>query len=232
MFDCTFENPQREAQHYYEARYRKLIPRRDHWYNNGILKDIEKWRNTSKRSIFVAYGPYGEAPSWVTEFSLDLNHILQTRGFKVMRFLCDKDHKKKDDREWTGTDLVKRMICQLVELHPTILLDEPDALTPRTISDAMGYDDYWNIFQLLLRKTKEVFIIIDRIDRCVKDSGRRDAPSVGEELVGRLQGIINKIPTRVHILVTTAKMQSYPKSVFLYESISHEVYNSSSSLQE
>jgi hypothetical protein len=150
------------------------------------------------------------------------------RDLKVMRFLCDRDLKKLNKNEWTGTDLIKRMICRLVELHPTILLDEPDALTPWTLSDAKGFDDYWEILELLLRQAKETFIIIDRIDRCMPDWGRR---SVGEELIERLQDIIKSIP-RVQVLITTAKLQSYPKSVFLCKPPTQQVEHSSSSYQE
>jgi len=59
QLDCPFEKPQKEDQRYQQARYRELIPRPDHWYNNGVLKSLEKWRNSREPPVFVAYGPYG-----------------------------------------------------------------------------------------------------------------------------------------------------------------------------
>ena len=145
-----------------------------------------------------------------------------------MRILCDRDVKRLQQKSWSGTELVKRMICQLVELHPTILLDEPDALTPRTISEAEEFDDYWEMLELLLRQAKETFIVIDRIDLCVREQGQRD---VGVELVERLQNIISSIP-QVQILITTAKLQPYPKSIFFCRPRTQQIEQSAYSFRE
>ena len=59
QLNCHFEKPEKESQRYQAAGYRNLIPRGDHWYNNGVLKDLEQWRVSRERSVFVAYGPYG-----------------------------------------------------------------------------------------------------------------------------------------------------------------------------
>jgi hypothetical protein len=179
----------------------RLAPK-DHWEVNGVLDRVAEWSGAPLylNSIFMACGPFGSKDSWVTCFSRDLIRLLQSQDVKMTFAFCDQ----QEGRKLTPTLLIKRLIGQLLEQNPTLVLQEPRVFNVRVFRKTSSFDTVWEIFERVIAKEKHfVFVVIDRIDCCTGTSG--EDVSTGHDLLIRLSESVCVSNGTLRVIITCAE---------------------------
>src|SRR5437763_7463195 len=105
----------------WQSRQFRLSPK-DHWEGNGMLDYLQEWNELPYPSVLGIFGPNRDRDSWVTEFSLDMIQAFQVQNELVTFALCDRP----SDQHYTPVVVIKRLICQLLEQRPMLILEEPE----------------------------------------------------------------------------------------------------------
>jgi hypothetical protein len=177
----------------------RLAPK-DHWEVNGVLDRVAQWSELYVNSIFMACGPFGSKDSWVTSFSRDLIRLLRSQDVKMTFAFCDQ----QEGRTLTPTLLIKRLIGQLLEQNPTLVLQEPRVFNVRVFQNTSSFDAVWDIFERVIAKEKHsVFIVIDRIDCCTGMSS--EDVSTGYDLLSRLSKLVCVSNGTLRVIITCAE---------------------------
>lgn len=83
--------------------------------------------------------------------------------------------------------LVKRLICQMLAFHPELVNRTPRLLNLRRMKRSMNFDEVWHVFETLISRLEDIFIVIDRIEKCIVDDQiERDAQEVLLKSLGNL----------------------------------------------
>ena len=179
----------------------RLAPK-DHWEVNGVLDRVAQWSDAPvyMNSIFMTCGPFGSKDSWVTHFARDLIRLLRSQEVKMTFAFCDQ----QEGRTLTPTQLLKRLIGQLLEQNPTLVLEEPRVFNVRVFQKTSSFDAVWEIFERVIAKEqRSVFIVIDRIDCCTGRS--TEDTSTGHDLLSRLSELVFVSNGTLRVIVTTAE---------------------------
>jgi hypothetical protein len=179
----------------------RLAPK-DHWEVNGVLDRVAQWSDAPlyMNSILTICGPFGSKDSWVTYFSRDLIRLLRSQEAGMTFAFCDQ----KEGRTLTPTLLMKRLIGQLLEQNPTLVLQDPRVFNVRTFQKTSSFDDVWEIFERVITKVQHLlFIVIDRIDCCSGKSS--DDISTGYDLLSRLSELVFISNGGLRVIITTAE---------------------------
>jgi hypothetical protein len=148
----------------------------------------------------MACGPFGSKDSWVTCFSRDLIRLLQSQDVKMTFTFCDQ----QEGWTLTPTLLIKRLIGQLLEQNPTLVLQEPRVFNVRVFQNTSSFDAVWDIFERVVAKEKHsVFIVIDRIDCCTGMSS--EDVSTGHDLLSRLSELVCVSNGNLRVIITCAE---------------------------
>ncbi|KAK3985454.1 hypothetical protein QBC44DRAFT_299081 [Cladorrhinum sp. PSN332] len=147
----------------------QLSPK-DHWENNGALAQFQQWSETARDLPLWICGTSGpNQDSWVTEMSIDIIHALQPQiDITLLHAFCDED--KDEGRRLTAIGLVKRLLAQLLELHPELAYKHPDICNTWRFQKSDGsFSKVWGIFEQLVARIPNLFIVVDRVDGCEGD---------------------------------------------------------------
>ncbi|KAJ3521898.1 hypothetical protein NM208_g13090 [Fusarium decemcellulare] len=142
---------------------------RDHWSQNGILPLIAEWRGLceSQNSIFWASSQNNGRQSWLTEFSINLIHLSRSQGQLVSFGMCDRPGGLK----WTPKQLLKQLICQLLNDIPKLTVLDPAVFNLRSFRRATSFNSILKILHSAVGILGSVIIVIDRLDLSVCSSG-------------------------------------------------------------
>lgn len=155
----------REELQLWQCREFRLSPK-DHWEVNGILGYLEQWNALPHASILAVFGPTRERDTWVTEFILDTIQAFQVQGELVAFVMCDRPNNEY----YTALDIIKIIICQILELRPTLILEEPEIFNLRVFQRASKFVEACSLLKQIVARLDRIVILIDRIDRCQPDS--------------------------------------------------------------
>ncbi|KAI9675246.1 MAG: hypothetical protein M1822_008983 [Bathelium mastoideum] len=135
---------------------------KDHWGNNGILEDLREWSDEDRERLFWAGHCSGNQDSWVTELSVDMINALKPQSLTLLYVFCEQSI----NAALTPIGLIRKLLVQLLELHPEIAYTNPEIWSVRRTKNAVSFKQLWNIFQQTVERLRNVFVIIDRIEQC------------------------------------------------------------------
>lgn len=140
------------------------LSQKDHWENNGILPWLQRWsdREADRSQMLWIGGHSGNQDSWVTELSVDIAQMLLAQQLTAIVVLCSDFHESS--LPLTPTSLVRILIDQLFENHPEVPYNDAAYFSSRRIRNARTFFSVWEIFERLVTRSGDVFIIIDRIE--------------------------------------------------------------------
>ncbi len=162
-----------------------------------MLEYLQEWNELESASILAIFGPSGDRDTWVTEFSLDMMQAFQVQDELVTSALCDRP----EDQYWTPTIVIKKLICQLLEQRPMLIVDTPEIFNLRVFQKVTHFDQACRVFGLIVAGLDSIAIIVDRVELCQRDPN--DTSS--QDLVGFLSRLIRKYPKKVRVLLTCAE---------------------------
>lgn len=139
----------------------RLSPK-DHWENNGVLGNLLEWSQAGRKSMFWVGGQSGNQDTWVTELSVDLIHALDSQDKPVVYVFC----AGPPGAEVTPTMLLRRLILQVLELYPLLALHNPERINLRRLKKAESFEQLWQLWTFLAAQPKEIFVLVDRLDKC------------------------------------------------------------------
>lgn len=181
----------------WEQREFHMAPK-DHWEVNGILDFFKEWKSLPVPSILAIFEPSLDRDTWVTEFSMDLVQACKLQGELVASAMCDMP----DVQPFTPTIVIKRLICQLLEQYPQLIVAAPGVLNVRACRSVQGFDHASSLFKSVLASlTRSLTVIIDRIDCC-----EIDATDINDsqDLVEFLSQLVESYPPhRFKVIITT-----------------------------
>ncbi|KAJ9637374.1 hypothetical protein H2199_007661 [Coniosporium tulheliwenetii] len=138
---------------------------KDHWDQNGVLKYFSDWSDTGRQATFWVGGRSGNQETWVTEMSVDLIRALESQDKTAVYVFCAGIHGSL-----SPSVLARRMIVQLLESFPLLAFHNPELFNTRKLSRATTFTQLWSICKMLADQAGEVFLVIDRIDKCKPES--------------------------------------------------------------
>lgn len=181
----------------WQSREFRLSPK-DHWEVNGMLDYLQKWNRLESASILAIFGPTWDRDTWVTEFSLDMVQAFQVQGVLVTFAMCDRPA----GQVFTPPVVIKKLICQLLEQSPGLILEAPDILNSLVFRRFINFDQACLLFgSIVARLTTPLAIIVDRIDCCEADMTDSDD---SQDLVGFLSELLKNHPHQVKVIITSA----------------------------
>jgi hypothetical protein len=180
----------------WESREFRLSPK-DHWEGNGMLQYLKEWRKLSDPSILAIFGPTRERDTWVTEFSLDMIQAFKIQNELVAFALCDRP----GDEVYTPFMVVKKLICQLLEQKPELVLERPRTYNSRVFQSIQNFTQAWGLLENMVIGLERLAILIDHVDRCQGDIN----DSSPQDLVGCLSRLVTKHGRKVDILITSTE---------------------------
>lgn len=148
------------------AAYDFKISPKDHWDQNGVLNYFSKWSDTGREAAFWVGGRSGNQEPWVTEMSVDLIRALESQEKTTVYVFCDGIHGAL-----TPSVLAQRLIVQLLESFPLLAFHNPEIFNTTKLNKAQTFVQLWSICQMLVDQAGEVFVVIDRIDKCKPEDG-------------------------------------------------------------
>jgi len=190
----------REELQLWQCREFRLSPK-DHWEVNGILGYLEEWNALPYASILAVFGPTRERDTWVTEFILDTIQAFQVQGELVAFVMCDRPNNEY----YTALDIIKIIICQILELRPTLILEEPEIFNLRDFHRASEFMEACSLLKRIVARLDRIVILIDRIDRCQPDSSDST-----EEVINLMLQLLQIHGNSMRIIITSA--DSTPKA--------------------
>ncbi len=170
------------------------LSQRDHWENNGILEDLGVWSQNHHSLLLWVGGTSGSRESWVTEMSTDLVLALQPRLVTPLFVFCGQH----DSEHLTPLTLVRRLLVQLLDLHPEIAYQRPELCNTWKFQKSVTFSQVWRIFQQLAARIPGLFIVIDRVEECQAD----EQADLVHQLLPALISLAEKFPN-VSIIVTS-----------------------------
>lgn len=181
----------------WQSREFYLSPK-DHWEVNGMLDYLEEWNQLSSASILAIFGPTQDRDTWVTEFSLDMIQAFQVQDVLVTFALCDRPERQV----FTPTEVIKTLVCQLLEQNPGLVLEAPEIINSRVFRKINDFDQACVLFDSIVsRLATPLAVIIDRIDCCEARIANSKDP---EDLIGFLSQLLKTHAHQVKIIITSA----------------------------
>ena len=181
----------------WQSREFRLSPK-DHWEVNGMLDYLQEWNRLKSASILAIFGPTEDRDTWITEFSLDMIQAFQVQDVLVTSAMCDRPA----GQVFTPTMVIKKLICQLLEQNPGLILEAPEILSLRTFRRVTDFDHASLLFCSIVAKlTMPLAIIVDRIDCCEADMSDSNE---SQDLVGFLSELLKTHPRKVKVIITSA----------------------------
>jgi len=176
----------------------------DHWERNGILDQLYRWSQIDD-PVFFCVGPFGSKHSWVTPFSLDLIPMLQSAKATLTFALCDRPRKSKnaDRSAWSPTMLVKRLLGQLLEQEPLIFFRYPEIFNARSFEKARDFPAVWRLFEQIVVRLDNLFVIIDRVDACTGPDDMK--VSLGSDVLRSLVTLARRRQGKLKLVITSAE---------------------------
>ena len=193
------ESPFDENCNIWQPREFHLSPK-DHWEENGMLNCLEEWSRAKHASLLAIFGPTMTASrdSWVTEFSLDMIQALRFQEICVPYVICDR----QDDGTLSPAIVIKKLICQLLEQDPELILRTPGICNQRVFQRTVTFDQACSLFSKLVAESDlPVVVVVDRVDCCV--AVLDDANESGD-LIGFLSELLTTHAPRLKVVVTSA----------------------------
>lgn len=157
------------------------LSQKDHWQNNGVLEEILDWSEEGRGLLLWIGGSSGNQDSWVTELSVDTITALQPQLVTVLYAFCTE----RGNKPITPLDLVRRLLVQLLELHPELAYQNPELCSLSKFQKSVSFAQVWRIFEELATEVKDLFVIIDRIEECEAD----EQADLVHQLLPRLIGL-------------------------------------------
>lgn len=152
------------------AKHEFRLSQKDHWENNGALPLLQDWTSGSEaaslsdsgEALWIG-GSCGNQDSWVTELSVDMAQMLLVQAqVTVIHAFCSGFGRASSSM--TPISLVRVLIDQLLEKHPEVSYSQATYLSPRRIRRAQTFAGVWEIFEHLVARVGDIFVIIDRIE--------------------------------------------------------------------
>lgn len=143
-----------------DRRYR-LSPK-DHWENNGVLQHLRTWSETGRTELLWIGGTSGNQDSWVSKLSVDMIRALQTQMLTLVYVFCEQ----RSNAALTPIALTRKLLAQILNLHPEIPYEHPELCDPQRIQNAASFAQMWEICMDFASHVKNLFVIIDRIEEC------------------------------------------------------------------
>lgn len=163
------------------------LSQKDRWENNGILDDLLEW-SSSPSSVLWIGGSSGNQESWITGLSLDVAHVMLSRGANIVYIFCSDF--TDNSPTLTPKRLVQILACQLLEMHPEIPYEDASYFSPTRLRNARTFSGIWQIFERLVMSLGEVFILIDTVEACVVD----DNADLRNDLIPSILRLADKAP--------------------------------------
>ncbi|MCJ1437200.1 60S ribosomal protein L28 [Xylographa pallens] len=182
----------------------RLSPK-DRWEANSILLYLTFWTRLSANSILWISAPTSNRDTWVTDFSLDVIRTSLAQDVLLSFVLCDRP----SGASYTDTQLVKRLICRIIEKQPTLVVESPELFDERLFQRAEIFEQVWRVFGRIVATVEPLFIIIDRLDLC-QMKFRSDE---GETLLTRLSELVERNSKSLKIIVTSAEPDPPPSNL-------------------
>ena len=101
----------------------------------------------------------------MTEMSVDLIRALESQDKTAVYVFCGNNQGSL-----SPSMLARRMIVQLLESFPLLAFHNPELFNARKLSRATTFTQLWSVCKLLADQAGEVFLVIDRVDRCKPES--------------------------------------------------------------
>ncbi|MCJ1415102.1 60S ribosomal protein L28 [Xylographa parallela] len=182
----------------------RLSPK-DRWEANSILLYLTFWTRLSAKSILWISAPTSNRDTWVTDFSLDVIRTSLAQDVLLSFVLCDRPR----GASYTDTQLVKRLICRIIEKQPTLAVESPELFDEKLFQRTETFEQVWRVFGRIVATIEPLFIIIDRLDLCQMEF-RSDE---GETLLTRLSELVERNPKSLKIIVTSAEPDPPPSNL-------------------
>ena len=173
------------------------LSQRDRWEGNGILLYLSFWTRLPSNSILWISGPSSSRDTWVSQFSLDLIRASQAQESLLTFALCDRPR----GRSYTDVELVKRLICRIIERRPILVFESPEIFDARLFQRAETFEKVWELFSRIVATLDMLFLIIDRLDLCHMESQSDE----GESLLTRLSDLVEQHQKRLKVVVTSGE---------------------------
>ena len=141
------------------------LSERDHWENNGVLSDLVVWSQNDHNLLQWIGGSSGNRDTWVTEMSADLVQALQQRPISLLFVFCGQP----DSEPLTPIALIRRLIVQLLDLHPELAYQRPELCNTWRFQKLVTFTQVWRVFHQLAARVPNLFIVIDRVEDCQAD---------------------------------------------------------------
>ena len=101
----------------------------------------------------------------MTEMSVDLIRALESQDKTAVYVFCAGTHGSV-----SPSTLARRLILQLLESFPLLAFHNPGLFNTRKLSRAKTFTQLWSICKTLADQAGEVFLVIDRVDKCESES--------------------------------------------------------------
>lgn len=173
------------------------------------------WIPSSRPLIWITGHISRRNVSWVSALSVDLiPYFREFSNFDVAYIFC-----KRSGPRYTPTLLIKGLVAQLMDLHPTIVtknvrqlsLDRFHKIGKATTEEGSA-GLLWDLLMDMLRLLEEAselrdrvaLLLIDRLDLCISETGF----TVLQDLIPRLQNLGHQ-RGRVQVIITTARLPAH-----------------------
>lgn len=192
-------------------RQLRQMPRPADTSSSGASKSL---RPVPRPLIWITGHVSRRNVSWVSSFSVDfVPYFREFSNFDLAYSFC----KRGKGTRYTPTLLIKGLVSQLMDMHPTITTRNLRRLSVDRFQE-IGNDTKlgsasltWELLYDLLRLMEEapelrrraVLLLVDRLDLCVSEDGF----SVMDDLIPRLQ-LLSHRRRNVQVIVTTARISA------------------------
>jgi hypothetical protein len=184
---------------------RKRLTAGEEWQNHSNEIDFQGWLQSGRRPLLWIHGKHRpDRISWVSPFSVDLNNAL---SFEKMAAIASVFCDDGSEEYWTAALIIKHIIHQILENHPSLAIDLASILTPWRLEKAgKSALTHIQILDDMLKKmatlpgweTQDFFVLIDRVDLCYPSKGF----SVEEDFYPALQRL-NQRHSQLHLILTS-----------------------------
>lgn len=194
-------------------QFRPLRPSDDSQSSAKLIKT--SWNPSSRPLIWITGHVSRRNVSWVSSLSVDLvPYFREFSNFDVAYIFC-----KHSGSRYTPTLLIKGLVAQLMDIHPTIVAKSLRQLSldrfrriGKTTPEGGSAKLVWGLLMDVLRLLEEaselrdrvVLLLIDRLDLCISEPGF----TVLQGLIPRLQNLSHE-QTRVQVIITTARLSAH-----------------------
>jgi len=145
------------------------LSEKDQWENNGILDQLLNWSQNKTKPAFWVDGKSGNQDSWVTQMSKDLIEAFETQEKVITFVFCGNGKDDSFPWETTPTTILKRLILQILDIDPLLAFHNPERLNARRLKKVQTFDQLWDLWEYLAKQVKDLFLVIDRIDKSLPD---------------------------------------------------------------